>query len=72
MRRMAAASLGKIPTTLERRLISLLSRSSGLFDQILRQCSRGNEAKATTSVRASRRDSAAFGNRLSRMSVTSS
>ena len=45
MRRIAAASLGKMPTTLERRLISLLSRSSGLFDQILRQCSRGNDGE---------------------------
>ena len=32
-------SLGKMPTTSVRRLISLLSRSSGLVDQILRQCS---------------------------------
>ena len=32
-----AGSLGKICTTLVRRLISLFNRSSGLFDQILRQ-----------------------------------
>ena len=38
MRRSAAVSLGKMPTTLVRRLISLFRRSSGLFDQILRQC----------------------------------
>jgi len=37
MRWIAAWSLGKIPTTLERRLTSLFNRSSGLFDQILRQ-----------------------------------
>lgn len=41
------------PTTRERRLISLLSRSRGLVDQILRQCSRGNAAKARTSALAS-------------------
>ena len=34
---MTAASFGKMPTTSVRRLISLLSRSSGLFDQIWRQ-----------------------------------
>ena len=32
------ASLGKIPTTLVRRLISPLIRSTGLVDQSLRQC----------------------------------
>ena len=36
-----AASLGEMPTTLVRRLISPLSRSSGFVDQILRQCLRG-------------------------------
>jgi hypothetical protein len=35
--RITALSLGKMPTTLVRRLISSLSRSSGLFDQIFRQ-----------------------------------
>ena len=41
MRRMTAAALGKIPTTRLRRLISLLTRSSGLVDQILRQWALG-------------------------------
>ena len=40
------------PTTRERRLISLLIRSSGFVDQILRQCARGNPVKASTSVLA--------------------
>jgi len=39
-----------IPSTRERRLISLLIRSMGLVDQILRQCARGNAAKASTSA----------------------
>ena len=38
-RRITEASSGKICTTFERRLTSLLSRSSGLFDHTLRQCS---------------------------------
>ena len=41
-----AASLGKIPTTLVRRLISPLSRSSGFVDQILRQCASGKPVNA--------------------------
>lgn len=41
-RRITAASLGKIPTTRARRLISLFTRSSGLVDQIFDQCDRGN------------------------------
>ena len=72
MSRRTAASLGKIPTTLERRLISLLSRSSGLFDHTLRQCALGKLVNAKTSVRALRIDSAALGNRSLRVSVTSS
>lgn len=50
--RIAEASLGKIPTTRERRLISLLMRSRGLVDQIFCQCAQGNAAKARTSARA--------------------
>ena len=65
-------ALGKMPTTFERRLISLFNRSSGLLDQILRQCAVGNAVNARTSVRAARIDSAAFGNRSSRVAVTSS
>ena len=34
--------VGKIPTTSERRPISLLTRSSGLVERILVQCSDGN------------------------------
>ena len=45
-RRSRAASLGKMPTTLVRRLISPWSRSSGLVDQILRQCAVGNALNA--------------------------
>ena len=37
-------SSGKIPATFERRLISLLIRSSGFVKAILRQCGRGNVA----------------------------
>ena len=44
-RRMTEASLGKMPTTRARRLISLLSRSSGLVDQILDQWARGNAGR---------------------------
>jgi len=39
--RMIAASLGKIPMTSARRLISRLTRSSGFVDAICAQCSRG-------------------------------
>ena len=42
--------VGEDPTTRERRLISLLMRSSGFVDQILSQCARGNPVKASTSV----------------------
>src|SRR5829696_9779890 len=40
-RRMTAGSLGKMPTTRARRLISLLTRSSGLVDHTLGQWLRG-------------------------------
>jgi hypothetical protein len=39
--RMMASSLGKMPTTSVRRLISPFSRSIGLVEQILAQCSLG-------------------------------
>lgn len=42
-----------MPTTWARRLISLFRRSSGLFDQILTQCARGNVGNASTSALAS-------------------
>src|SRR3954451_4395298 len=51
-RRMTAASLGKIPTTRARRLISLLTRSSGLVDQVFDQWARGNAVNARTSALA--------------------
>ena len=52
-RRMTAGSLGKMPTTRARRLISLLTRSSGLVDHTLGQWLRGKAVKASTSVLAS-------------------
>ena len=42
--------MGKIPTTLVRRPISLLSRSWGLLDQIWRQFALGNPVKAKISA----------------------
>src|SRR5215203_2726933 len=52
-RRMTADSLGKMPTTRARRLISLLTRSSGLVDHTFGQWLRGKPVKASTSVLAS-------------------
>jgi hypothetical protein len=49
-RRMAAASLGKMPTTRLRRLSSLLSSSSEFVLQIWRQWARGKVRKGNTSV----------------------
>src|SRR3954451_4883638 len=69
---MAAAVFGEIWATLVRRLISLLIRSSGLFDQILRQCSAGNAVNANTSVFASRNRAAALGNCGSNMAAQAS
>ena len=71
-RRMTAASLGKIPTTRERRLISLLTRSSGLVDQILRQCARGKPVNARTSALASSISGPILGNDVASWSRTSS
>ncbi len=48
-RRMTEVSLGKIPTTLHRRVISLLSLSSGFVEAILDQRVLGNSAQAVTS-----------------------
>src|SRR3954462_7697165 len=69
---MTAASLGKMPTTRERRLISLLIRSNGLFDQILTQCALGNAANARTSALASSINGPALGNEVASWSRTSS
>jgi hypothetical protein len=44
----------KTPTTSVQRLISLLSRSSGLVDQIFFQCGTGKSANAVMSAAASR------------------
>src|SRR3712207_7004385 len=52
-RRRTAGSLGKMPTTRARRLISLLTRSSGLVDQIFGQWLRGKVVNASTSAFAS-------------------
>ena len=48
-RRSRASGLGKTPTTSVRRLTSLLSRSSGLVDQIFFQCATGKAVKASRS-----------------------
>src|SRR3990172_1103676 len=61
MSRLAAALLGKMPTTSVRRLISLFSRSSGLLDQICRQFATGKAVKARMSGPASARSAAARG-----------
>ena len=71
-RRITAASLGEMPTTRARRLISLFTRSSGLVDQIFDQCDRGNAVKARTSVFASSISGPIFGNDLASWSRTSS
>src|SRR6188472_1933721 len=71
-RRITAASLGKMPTTRARRLISLLTRSSGLVDQIFDQCARGNAVNARTSVFASSIRGPIFGKDLVSWSRTSS
>src|SRR5919199_1388671 len=59
-----------MPTTSVRRLISLLSRSNGLFDQICRQCSGGNARYASTSASASSSKAARRGKRLRKLSAT--
>jgi hypothetical protein len=63
MSRLAAALLGKMPTTSVRRRISLFSRSSGLFDRICRQWAIGKAVKAGMSGPASARSAAARGKR---------
>ena len=68
--RTIAASLGKMPTTLVRRLISLFNRSSGLVLQILRQCSWRKCRKASTSHVAASITGTAAGNSLRNISVT--
>ena len=52
-RRTIEASFGKIPTTLDRRLIFLFKRSSVFVDASCGQCSLGNPMKARTSSSAS-------------------
>ena len=58
-----AASLGKMPTTRVRRLISSLTRSSRLVLQTFLQCWSGKWRKASTSSLASIMSSAALGKR---------
>src|SRR6185437_14432834 len=71
-RRRNAAGLGKISTTSARRLISLLSRSIGLFDHIFCQCAFGNAVNASTSVLAWLIMSATFGKLPANVSATRS
>jgi len=70
--RIAEASLGKMPTTRDRRLISLLMRSMGLVDQIFCQCALGNAAKARTSCLAASMSGPALGKLAASRSATSS
>src|SRR6476661_3505326 len=65
-RRMTAAGLGKIPTTRDRRLISLLIRSSGLVDQVFCQWALGKVVNASTSGLASSISGPIFGNVVAR------
>src|SRR5215207_660709 len=67
---MTAASLGKIPTTRARLLISLLTRSRGLVDQILGQWLRGKAVKANTSGLASSINGPILGNAATSWSRT--
>ena len=53
-------------------MISLLTRSSGLVDQILRQCAVGNAVNARTSALASSISGPTLGNRAASWSRTSS
>src|SRR3954453_5033626 len=71
-RRMTLASLGKMPTTRALRLISLLTRSSGLVDQVFDQCARGNAVNARTSAFASSISGPILGKDLVSWSRTSS
>src|SRR3954453_21258634 len=71
-RRITAASLGKMPTTRALRLISLLTRSSGLVDQVFDQWARGNAVNARTSAFASSISGPIFGKDLVSWSRTSS
>ena len=71
-RRVIEASLGKIPTTRVRRLISSFTRSSRLVLQILRQWSLGKWRKASTSSLASCMSAAALGKRSASEAARSS
>src|SRR3546814_11589357 len=70
MRRVTESRSGKIWTTSERRLISRLRRSMGLFDQTFCQCSRGCDAKPVRSASASSSIAVISGNEERRLSVT--
>jgi hypothetical protein len=71
-RRITASSFGKIPTTRDRLLISLLILSSGLFDQIFTQCALGNAVNAMTSALAVSISGPTFGSVLTSWSRTCS
>ena len=71
-RRVIEASVGKIPTTRVRRLISSFTRSSRLVLQILRQWSLGKWRKASTSSLASCMSAAALGKRSASEAARSS
>src|SRR5215204_3818468 len=67
---MTAGSFGKMPTTSARRLISRLSRSSGLVEAIWAQCSRGKAMYTSTSSREASIRSASVGKRSRKVSAT--
>src|SRR3954451_22525181 len=67
---MTAGSLGKMPTTSARRLISRLSRSSGFVEAIWAQCSRGKLMYTSTSSREPSIRSARVGKRSRKASAT--
>jgi hypothetical protein len=69
-RRITAAGFGKIPTTFDRRLISLFNRSSGFVLCNWRWCSTGRCRYAEMSSAASSSSVAARGNRGRRPSAT--
>ena len=68
MSRRTAGRLGKTPTTSVRRLISLVRRSCGLFDQTWIQWATGKQVKARISGPTSASGSAAWGKRSSSIS----
>ena len=70
-KRRTDASLGKMPTTRDRRLISRFSRSIGFVLAICGQCSCGNDMNSSTSSSARSMRSCTFGNRVPTLSADS-